>query len=92
MSAADGLQGVEKGLSWRPDAAVVDIGLPLMDGFEVARRLRQALGNHVLLIALTAYREPAYRIRAFRSGFDAFLNKPANLDELHCILEQVRAA
>ena len=41
--AADGRQGVEKALAWRPEAAVVDIGLPVLDGYEVARRLRAAL-------------------------------------------------
>jgi CheY-like chemotaxis protein len=54
-AAADGRQGVEKGLAWRPEVAVVDIGLPLLDGYEVARRLRAALGGRVRLIALTAY-------------------------------------
>jgi DNA-binding response OmpR family regulator len=39
-AAPDGEQGVQKALSWKPDAAVVDIGLPLLDGFEVARRVR----------------------------------------------------
>ena len=43
-AAADGRQGVDKGLAWRPEVAVVDIGLPLLDGYEVARQLRAALG------------------------------------------------
>jgi CheY-like chemotaxis protein len=92
LDAADGLQGVEKGVPWKPDVALVDIGLPKLDGFEVARRLRQALGNHVFLIALTAYSEPECRSKAFSSGFDMFLNKPANLEELHRVLGEVRAA
>ena len=43
-AAADGRQGVDKGLAWRPEVAVVDIGLPLLDGYAVARQLRAALG------------------------------------------------
>ena len=92
MDAADGLQGVEKGVPWKPDVALVDIGLPKINGFEVARKLRQALGSHVLLIALTAYSEPECRSRAFRSGFNAFFNKPTNMEELHRVLEEVQAA
>ena len=44
VEAADGRQGVDKGLAWRPEVAVVDIGLPLLDGYAVARQLRAALG------------------------------------------------
>jgi CheY-like chemotaxis protein len=44
VEAADGRQGVDKGLAWRPEVAVADIGLPLPDGYEVARQLRAALG------------------------------------------------
>lgn len=91
-TAADGEQGLEKGLTWKPDAVVSDIGLPQLDGFEIARRLRSALGAQVCLIALTAYSQPEVQERALRSGFDEFLNKPADPDELHRLLEPARAA
>ena len=84
--AADGRQAVEKALAWRPEVAVVDIGLPVLDGYEVARRLRAALGGRVVLIALTAYGSPEDRQRAFDAGFDYHLTKPASPYELRRLL------
>ncbi len=76
-AAADGQQGVAKALAWNPNVAVVDIGLPILDGYEVARQLRSALGAAVYLVALTAYGQPEDRRAAFCAGFDAHLTKPA---------------
>src|SRR5262249_54970115 len=56
--AADGREGVEKALAWQPEVAFVDIGLPVCDGFEVARQVKAALGGRVVLVALTAYDGP----------------------------------
>src|SRR5262249_54656333 len=56
--AADGQQGVEQALALRPEVALVDIGLPLLDGYEVARRVRAALGRDIFLISLTGYGQP----------------------------------
>ena len=89
--AADGRQGVEQALALRPEAALVDIGLPLLDGYEVARRVRAALGRDIFLIALTGYGQPHDHRRAFEAGFDAHLVKPAEPEELHDLLEQVAA-
>jgi CheY-like chemotaxis protein len=80
--AADGREGVEKGLAWRPEVAVLDIGLPGLDGYEVARRLKAALGGRVVLIALTGYGSPEDRQRAFEAGFAHHLTKPADVEEL----------
>jgi CheY-like chemotaxis protein len=85
--AGDGREGLRKGLAWRPAAAVVDIGLSLLDGYEVARRLRQALGDRILLIALTGYGQPEDRSRAFAAGFDHHLTKPADPDDLVRLLQ-----
>jgi CheY-like chemotaxis protein len=62
---------------------VVDIGLPLLDGYEVARRVREALDRPILLIALTGYGQPEDRSRAFAAGFDHHLTKPA--DPVHLV-------
>jgi CheY-like chemotaxis protein len=80
--AGDGAEGVRKALAWRPEAAVVDIGLPLLDGYEVARRLREALDGLIVLIALTGYGQPEDRSRAFAAGFDHHLIKPADPEHL----------
>ncbi len=81
-AAADGQEGLENALAWRPEIAVVDIGLPKLDGYEVARRLREALDGGVVLIALTAFGSPEDRQRALDSGFDYHLVKPADTDHL----------
>jgi CheY-like chemotaxis protein len=78
--AADGLQGVQKALKWQPDVAIIDIGLPIFNGHEVARQVRAALDGKIRLIALTAYSQE--RNNAFQVGFDHFMTKPAELDEL----------
>jgi CheY-like chemotaxis protein len=87
-AAADGAEGVIKGLSLHPVAAVIDIGLPLLDGFDVARELRRLLGGNVLLIAHTAYATEDYRQRAAEAGFDYFLAKPLEVSELVSLLAQ----
>jgi CheY-like chemotaxis protein len=84
--AEDGVAGLRLALSWRPDAAVVDIGLPLLDGYEVARRIRETLDGHIFLVALTGYGRDEDRRRAFQAGFDVHLTKPADLDELARLL------
>ncbi len=87
--AADGRQGVEQALARRPEVALVDIGLPLLDGYELARRVRAVLGRDIFLIALTGYGQPHDHRRAFEAGFDAHLVKPADPEELRALLEQV---
>jgi CheY-like chemotaxis protein len=86
QDAEDGLHGVQGALAWQPDAVIVDIGLPGLDGFEVARQVREGLQGNVLLIALTAYEEPDYIRRAIEAGFDSYLVKPADLSKLKRML------
>jgi CheY-like chemotaxis protein len=75
--AADGEEGLRLALGWRPDAIVSDIGLPGLDGWQVARRVREALGQAVLLVALTGYGHDEDRRRSLEAGFDHHLAKPA---------------
>ncbi|HET6984574.1 MAG TPA: ATP-binding protein, partial [Myxococcaceae bacterium] len=81
--AKDGPQGVEMGRGFRPEVVLCDIGLPGMNGYEVATALRKdpALGGS-FLIALTGYAHPDDQRRAMNTGFDLHLSKPANLEEL----------
>ncbi|WEF35065.1 response regulator [Pseudoduganella chitinolytica] len=81
--AADGLQGIEVALSYRPDVALVDIGLPGIDGYEVARRLR-ANGDTsgIRLIALTGYGLAEDQRRVLEAGFDMHLVKPVDIESL----------
>jgi CheY-like chemotaxis protein len=84
--AADGEQGVAQTLASRPEVALVDIGLPRIDGYEVARRVRAALGGDILLIALTGYGQPEDALRARAAGFDHHLRKPMSIDEIDRLL------
>jgi DNA-binding response OmpR family regulator len=84
--AEDGLRGVHRALEWEPHAAIVDIGLPVLDGYGVARRVREALGGRVLLIALTAYADAEARRLALDAGFDQHMAKPADLARLESLL------
>jgi len=76
----DGASAIERALAGRPDAMLIDLGLPGSDGYEVARAVREALGQAVRLVALTGYGQPGDRERALAAGFDAFLVKPAEID------------
>ncbi len=81
-TAADGTTGVEAALRTTPDLVLVDIGLPGLDGYAVARRLRAALGHRVTLVALTGYGQSEDRRRTSEAGFDAHLVKPVDPDVL----------
>src|SRR3954470_3842789 len=73
-SARDGTSGLALAAEAAPDVALIDVGLPDMDGYEVARRLRAAAsGRRISLIALTGYGQPEDRRRAYEAGFDAHL-------------------
>ena len=80
--AADGVEGVAKALGLRPDIALIDIGLPRLDGYQVARRIRAVLGRKITLIAYTAYDSTDAQDRIAEAGFDAHLVKPIELREL----------
>jgi PAS domain S-box-containing protein len=74
-----------------PDVVLLDIGLPGMDGYEVARRIR-ARGLGVLLVALTGYGQEKDRERARQAGFDLHLLKPADVLQLQALLDEVADA
>jgi two-component system, sensor histidine kinase len=85
QAVSDGLTGVQTILSARPDLALVDIGLPRLDGYQVATRVRSSLGSDVILIALSGFGQPEDKRRALEAGFDDHLTKPADardIDEL----------
>ena len=91
--ASDGAAAVERALAHRPAVALIDIGLPGRDGYEVARQIRDSLaGTPMLLVALTGYQEldqPPASVGA--SVFDAHLVKPLKFEQFFDLLEQVAA-
>ena len=87
--AADGADGLRQALEWRPDAVVSDLGMPVMDGWEMARRLRGQLGGSVHLIAVSGFTQGPDRQRSLDAGFDHHLGKPIRPEELIALLGQV---
>ena len=82
-TAATGVAGLALFDEWRPDVAIIDIGLPEMDGLEVARRVRRAAENSgAYLVALSGYGQVADSAAAHAAGFDCYMVKPVDLDHL----------
>jgi PAS domain S-box-containing protein len=89
--AADGVTGVASALDLAPDLTLVDIGLPGLDGYEVARQLRShPIGRTLRLVALTGYGLPEDRERALAAGFDLHLVKPIDPVNLATLLAEAR--
>jgi CheY-like chemotaxis protein len=87
--AHNGPDGIEKARRFRPDVVLCDIGLPGLDGYEVARLLRQEPERDAMVvIAVSGYGQEANQRRAFKEGFDAYLTKPIDLKELKRLLRK----
>jgi two-component system, chemotaxis family, CheB/CheR fusion protein len=87
-AAGDGLSALALIETFHPQVAVVDVGLPGIDGFDVARRIRaQHPYDDVMLIAVTGYGQKADRATALAAGFDAHLVKPIKFDQLAQLLQ-----
>jgi phosphotransferase system HPr (HPr) family protein len=84
--ARDGYQAIEIARRQRPDYVLLDIGLPGIDGYQVASRLRQELDGPLVIIAVTGYGQEEDRIRALAAGCDYHFLKPIDLDTLVALL------
>lgn len=92
LRAGDAAQALRHAQDSEPDLALVDIGLPEVDGYEVARRLRaQPSGKHMRLVALTGYSDVAVREEAIAAGFDDFVVKPVLPEALESLLRAERS-
>jgi len=86
-TAYTGLTGLDLALSFAPNAVLLDIGLPELDGYEVAKRIRtRSLDKDLMLVAMTGYGQEGDRQRSLESGFDHHLVKPADFDVLQELL------
>jgi signal transduction histidine kinase len=91
--ALDGEQALRSAAQLRPEILLLDIGMPGMDGYEVARRLRsQPWGDKLLLVALTGWGQDNDRRRSREAGFDSHWVKPLDLDKLAHLLDTLSAA
>jgi len=81
--AHDGTSGLARVIQVAPEVALLDLGLPGMDGYELARQIRQQPGlERIWLVALTGYGDAAARQRSAAAGFDEHLVKPATLERI----------
>jgi len=86
--AYDGQDALDRWRGFRPHAGVLDVGLPDVDGYELAKTLRTEFGRNATLIAATGYGQPADRRRAAEAGFDCYLIKPVSVKELVIVLDE----
>jgi signal transduction histidine kinase len=86
LVATDGLQAVALAREFDPHVALLDIGMPRMDGYEAARRIRAALGGRVLLVALTGWGQVEDQQRAYAAGFDHHVTKPVEPEVLESLI------
>ncbi|TMQ10943.1 MAG: response regulator [Deltaproteobacteria bacterium] len=87
--ATSGARALDEADAFHPDVVLLDIGLPDLSGYEVARALRQLHGREIYLAALTGWGQPEDRARAIGAGFDQHILKPATASILR---EVIRAA
>jgi len=85
-TAYNGLAALSVIADWRPQAVLLDIGMPDMDGYQVAERLRADGETDLILVAITGYGQDADRQRAHKAGFNHHLTKPVELSDLHRLL------
>jgi len=88
--AADGGNAVELAVQLEPDVVLIDIGLPGIDGYEVARQIRSKLRDRSRLIALSGYGQQKDRHQAFEAGFDEHLLKPCDPERLTSVIASLR--
>lgn len=89
FGAGDGVEGMEIALDERPDLILMDLSLPVLDGFEATRILKaEAVMSSVPILAVTAHARTADRTRALEAGCDGYLSKPYSIHELYEAVEQ----
>ena len=86
ITTGDGVRALEMVRGRHPDLVVLDLGLPGMDGYEVARQIRRQCKDAITIVALTGYGEDHARRQTAAAGFDAHLVKPVEPDELRRLL------
>jgi signal transduction histidine kinase len=93
FSAPNGSLALESAERHLPEVALLDIGMPLLDGYEVARRIRaQAWGKRITLVAVTGWGQDSDRRRSQEAGFDSHLVKPLDLEKLTQLLARLPAS
>ena len=89
--ASDGEEGLERIIAASPELALIDVGIPKLDGYELAKLVKQRLDPPPRLIAVTGYGQSSDRARALAAGFDDHITKPVRAETLQALLESIRA-
>jgi len=89
-TAADGPDAITLASTFKPDVAILDIGMPGVSGHTVARELRSQLGREVTLVALSGLGEAADKARAADAGFDHHFTKPVDITALSKFLAEIK--
>ena len=86
--AYDGPEAIAEADAFEPHAALLDIGLPHLSGYDIARHVRQGRGATTLLVAITGWGQEDDRRRAREAGFDSHFTKPADFEQLTALLDR----
>ena len=87
LEASDGEQAVRVALEERPDIILMDLSLPVLDGLDATRRIRQHPDTaNTVIVAVTAHIEPDYRTKALAAGCNAYVTKPIDFDWLNDLI------
>jgi two-component system cell cycle response regulator DivK len=93
IEAADGAEAIAKAIECRPDVVVMDLSLPVIDGWEATRRLKSdPRTSHIPVVALTGHTLDAYLRRAREAGCDRLLPKPSLPEELLAAVKEILAS
>ena len=89
IEASNGLEAVRFALSTRPDLIIMDLSMPVMDGYTAVRLLRQVPQvSDVPIVACTSYDTATHRTQAIQVGFNEFLSKPIDFTELNSVVDR----
>ena len=86
--AYDGLEALETEGAFKPQVVLLDIGMPKLSGYDVARRIRESRGSHVLIVAITGWGQEDDRSRARDAGFSHHFTKPVDFEMLLDLIER----
>lgn len=89
FEAADGVSGLQVVTEQRPDLALVDLGLPGIDGYQLAREVREQLGDAIVMVAISGFGQPEDKRRALEAGFDEHITKPADVNDIEDLLARL---
>ena len=85
-TAYDGLEAIEAAAAFHPDVVLSDLGMPRMNGYDAAQRIREQCPGRVVLVAMTGWGQEEDKRRSSAAGFDFHLVKPVDLDALEQLL------